>query len=114
MFPRVSSRQHSPWFVAKTYHAERLKRYPRDKNVYHDHDNCPELNPLHEMANQSHSEGTSLPSPPTVQMCHLSDPTGFLLSSTLRTAQDALGEWNIGRNQPRKLLELELRLRRFT
>ena len=41
MSPRVSSCQHSPWFVAKTYHAERIERYPRDKNVYHDHDNCP-------------------------------------------------------------------------
>ena len=114
MFPRVGSRQHSPWSVAKTYHAERLKRYPRDKNVYHDHDNCPELNPLHEMANQSHSEGPLFRVLQLFKCATCRDPTGFLLSSTLRTAQDALGEWNIGRNQPRKLLELELRLRRFT
>lgn len=74
--------------MAKTYHAERLKRYPRDKNVYHDHDNCPELNPLHEMTNQSHSEGASLPSLPTVQMCHLLQiQRGSLLS---RTRQDGL------------------------
>ena len=27
-------------------------------------------------------DGSSLSSPPTVQMCHLSDPTGFLLRGT--------------------------------
>jgi hypothetical protein len=56
--------------MAKTYRAERLKRYPRDKNVYHDHDNCPELNPLHDTANQSHSEGAWFES----SNCHSPEP----------------------------------------
>ena len=68
--------------MAKTYHAERLKRYPRDKNVYHDHDNWPELNPLHDTENQSHSEGAWFES--SNFNATRQNPTGSPLSSTRR------------------------------
>ena len=114
MFPRVGSRQRSPWFVAKTYHAERLKRYPRDKNVYHDHDNCPELNPLHEMANQSHSEGPLFRVLQLFKCATCRDPTGFLLSSTRQDGPGRLGGVEHRPEPATELLELELRLRPFT
>jgi len=52
-----------------------------------------------------HATSSSPWSPPTVQMCHLSDPTGSLLASTRQDGYNGLGrrrERDTGRSQPRK------------
>jgi hypothetical protein len=56
-------------------------------------------------------------SPPTVQMCHLSDPTGSQLSGTRQNGYDGPGrlrEWEHGPETVTALLEFWLRVRRST